>query len=128
MKGVATPGKIYEKNHTSLHSACPTVSLDGLSGCQMGSWLYEPIHIESRRSRNSVSESPSLTSLPDFAIQRSVVGSRDLSLHFRLEFQFQLDSYIFPFLTGFFNFTYSSSACDFALSVSRLGIDRTALS
>ena len=34
--------------------------------------------------RNSVSESPSLTSLPDFAIQRSVVGSRDLSLHFRL--------------------------------------------
>lgn len=37
-------------------------------------------------------------------------------------------SYILTFNTGFLNFTYSSSACDFALSVSRLGIDGTALS
>lgn len=34
-----------------------------------------------------------------FVIQRSVVGSRDLSNHFRLELQFQLDSYLFLFLT-----------------------------
>ncbi|GFS28302.1 hypothetical protein Acr_00g0001060 [Actinidia rufa] len=47
------PGEMYENNHTSLHSACPTVSLDGLSGCQMGSWLSEPIHIESRRNQGT---------------------------------------------------------------------------
>lgn len=62
MKEAVRKGEMYENNHTSLHSACPTVSLDGLNAYQKNKENQRKKNEEAPDSTIKSRGSPSLRS------------------------------------------------------------------